>query len=99
MHCIQADPPDNLDHCNHLDHPNQLSSVWNTRWQKVVPTRQDICKNVITGTATLKRIFCNPGWQKLCEGTKGLRRKVWTRTKIFSPNIRYVVAILRFVKI
>ena len=67
--------------------------------KKVVPTRQDICKNVIAGTATLKRIVCNPGWQKLCEGTKGLRRKVWTRTKIFSPNIRYVVVILRFVKI
>ena len=67
--------------------------------KKVVPTRQDICTNVIAGTATLKRIVCNPGWQKLCEGTKGLRRKVWTRTKIFSPNIRYVVVILRFVKI
>ena len=24
------------------------------------------------------------GWQKLCEGTKGLRRKVWTWTKILS---------------
>ena len=30
---------------------------------------------------------------------KGLRRKVWTRTKILSPNIRYFVAILRFVAI
>ena len=28
------------------------------------------------------------GWQKLCEGTKGLRRKVWSRTRILSPNIR-----------
>ena len=36
-----------------------------------------------------------PGWQKLCEGTKGLHQKVWT--KILSPNIRYIVAILRFV--
>ena len=27
-------------------------------------------------------VYFNPGWQKLCEGTKGLRRKVWTRTKI-----------------
>ena len=26
--------------------------------------------------------FPPPGWQKLCEGTKGLRQKVWTRTKI-----------------
>ena len=28
------------------------------------------------------------GWQKLCGGTRGPRRKVWTRTKILSPNIR-----------
>ena len=34
------------------------------------------------------------GWQKLREATKGLRQKVWTRTKILSPNIRYFVAIL-----
>ena len=39
------------------------------------------------------------GWQKLCEGTKGLCRKVLTRTKILSPNTRYFVAILRFVAI
>ena len=30
---------------------------------------------------------------------KGLRQKVWTRTKILSPNIRYYIAILRFVAI
>ena len=35
----------------------------------------------------------------MCEGTKGLRRKVWTRTKILSPNMRYFVATLRFVSI
>ena len=35
----------------------------------------------------------------MCEGTKGVRRKVWTRTKILSPNIRYFDAILRFVAI
>ena len=29
---------------------------------------------------------CEPGWQKLCEGTKGLRRKVCTPTKILSAN-------------
>ena len=40
-----------------------------------------------------------PGWQKLCEGAKGLRRKVWTWMKIFSPYISYFVAILRFVAI
>ena len=33
----------------------------------------------------------------LCEGTKGLHRKVWTWAKISSTNIRYFVAILRFV--
>ena len=33
-------------------------------------------------------------------GKKGLRRKVWTRTKMLSPyNIRYFVAVLRFVVI
>ena len=40
-----------------------------------------------------------PGWQKLYEYTKGLRRKVLTRTKILSPNICYLVGILRFVAI
>ena len=34
-----------------------------------------------------------PGWQKLCEGTKGLRRKVWTRMNISRPSIRYFVPI------
>ena len=38
----------------------------------------------------------NTGWQKLCAG---LRRKVLTRTKILSPNICYLVGILRFVAI
>ena len=32
-------------------------------------------------------------------GTWGPRQKVWTRTKILSPNIRYFVEILRFVAI
>ena len=31
------------------------------------------------------------GWQKLRGSTGGTRRKVWTRTKISSPNIRYFV--------
>ena len=35
-----------------------------------------------------------PGWQKLREGTKGLRRKGWTFTKILSPNIRCFAAIV-----
>ena len=33
------------------------------------------------------------GWQKLRGSTGGTRRKVWTRTKILSPSIRYFVAI------
>ena len=37
------------------------------------------------------------GWQKLRKGTKVLRRKDWTPTKI--PNIHYLVAISRFVAI
>ena len=37
------------------------------------------------------------GWQKLCEGMKGLHRKVWSWTKVLGPNIRYFVATLRFV--
>ena len=32
------------------------------------------------------------GWQKLRGSTGGTRRKVWTGTKILSPNIRYFVA-------
>ena len=32
------------------------------------------------------------GWQKLHGSTGGTRQKVWTRTKILSPNIRYFVA-------
>ena len=32
------------------------------------------------------------GWQKLNGSTGGTRRKVWTRTKILSPNKRYFVA-------
>ena len=47
------------------------------------------------------KIFClqgeiftfGSGWQNLREGTKGHRRKVWTRTKILSPNICFYVAI------
>ena len=35
----------------------------------------------------------------MCEGMKGFRRKVSTRTKILSPNICYFVAISRFVSI
>ena len=44
----------------------------------------------------IKRLFALfTGWQKFCEGTKGLRRNVRTRTKILDPNICYFVTILR----
>ena len=46
-----------------------------------------------------KYVFFLAGWQKLCEGTKGLGQKLWTRTKTSSLNIRYFVATLRFVVI
>ena len=36
--------------------------------------------------------LCWTGWQKLRGSMGGTRRKVWTRTKILSPNIRYFVA-------
>ena len=40
----------------------------------------------------LALLLQQPGWQKLRGSTGGTRRKVWTRTKILSPNIRYFVA-------
>jgi len=46
-----------------------------------------------------KNHFSNAGRQKLRESAEGLRRKVWTQTKIWSPNICYFVAVLRFVTI
>ena len=39
-----------------------------------------------------KWLFEDTGWQKLRGSTDGTRRKVWTLTKILSPNIRYFVA-------
>ena len=43
-------------------------------------------------TQILVEVTSKAGWQKLCGGTGGPRRKVWTRTKILSLNIRYFVA-------
>ena len=40
-----------------------------------------------------EKMCSETGWQKLHGGTGGPRQKVWTRTKILSPNIRYFVAI------
>ena len=45
----------------------------------------------------LLKALTTVGCQKLSERTKGLRRKAWTGTTILSSDIRYVVAILRFV--
>ena len=40
-------------------------------------------------SASWSKIFRTPaGWQKLCGSTGGTRRKVWTWTKILSPNLR-----------
>ena len=36
--------------------------------------------------------YTRTGWQKLPGSTGGTHRKVWTRTKILNPNIRYFVA-------
>ena len=47
----------------------------------------------------LLHIIRTPGWRKSREGAKGIRRKVWTRTKNLSPNIHYFIALLRFVAI
>ena len=41
---------------------------------------------------TISNEEAGSGWQKLRGSTGGTRRKVWTRTKILSPNIRYFVA-------
>ena len=41
--------------------------------------------------SVLDKIFQKAGWQTLREAAKGLRRKVWTQTKILSPNIHYLV--------
>ena len=43
-------------------------------------------------TSHLQVTVHSSGWQKLCGGTGGPGRKVWTQTKILSPNIRYFVA-------
>ena len=44
------------------------------------------------GTILQSSYYLCAGWQKLRGSTGGTRRKVWTRTKILSPNIRYFVA-------
>ena len=41
-------------------------------------------------------LYSSPGWQKLRER---VRRRIWTQTKILSPNIHHFFAVLRSVAI
>ena len=45
------------------------------------------------------RLGQGQGGRSFANAAKGLRRKVWTRMKILSPNICYFVVTLRFVAI
>ena len=47
---------------------------------------------IVRSNIFVVKLYCSPGWQKLCGGTGGPRRKLWIWTKILSPNIRYFVA-------
>ena len=51
-------------------------------WRDTSHKRGIVCYELLLGA----------GWQKLHGSTGGTRRKVWTRTKILSPNIRYFAA-------
>ena len=52
------------------------------KWPKIAK------KNGSLNSDLLNFLYKYAGWQKLCGGTGGPRRKVWTRTKILSPNKR-----------
>ena len=60
-------------------------------------TSHEICQKFYTAEFSGQKYYTLTGWQKLCEGKKGLCRKVWTWTKILST--RKFFAILRFVAI
>ena len=62
-------------------------------------TSHEICQKFYTAEFSGKKYYTLTGWQKFCEGTKGLCRKVWTWTKILSTDTRQFVTILRFVVI
>ena len=51
------------------------------------------------GHPDMKKLFYASVWQKLRKRAHRFCRKVWTQEKILSPNVRYFVAILRFVAI
>ena len=76
------------DICNHW---KLIQRVWERNLG--MDKSQNMCKPLSW------KEYIEAGWQKLRERASGARRKVWTRTKILSPNIRYFVAILRFVAI
>ena len=61
-------------------HSSYLDDCWYHPWT--------FC---IVGIGLNCSIECPSGWQKLHGSTGGTRRKVWTQTKILSPNIRYFV--------
>ena len=51
-----------------------------------------VTTNIPSVSQNQQQVGGYPGWQKLRGSTGGTRRKVWTRTKILSLNIRYFVA-------
>ena len=72
--------------CSRQEHPED---------RKLLEELGSSCKEiqVTQNLCQLANIFVKAaGWQKLHGSTGDTRRKVWTRTKILSPNIRYFVA-------
>ena len=70
---------------------NGLLRLWGTG-----PTQNRTkcsCKKTVNNWAIEHVKPPPPGWQKLHGRTGRIRQKVWTRTKISSPNIRYFVTI------
>ena len=59
--------------------------------ERKVPQRSDTSQNDHKSKGYPSKTS-EAGWQKLRGSTVGTRRKVWTRTKILSLNIRYFVA-------
>ena len=61
--------------------------------------KREVNKNCLARPSNENMSEIHARWQKLREGTKGLRQKVWTRKIFLTPNISYFVAILKFVAI
>ena len=80
----------------------RTSILENHKLQSIPESRNGLVHLLIIIVETVNILVANlpprhavdhlPGWQKLHGSTGGPRRKVWTRTKILSPNIRYFVA-------